>query len=47
MEGNLRGVVARRAKRDDKVGRVWTCEGAHISVVGVAISAWTRLAKSL
>lgn len=48
VEGNLPSFVAiRRAKRDGKVGGVRTCEGADISVVGVAISAWARLVKSV
>lgn len=44
---NLRGSVGTRAKLDDKVGGVRTCERAAITVVGVAISAWARTVKSL
>lgn len=47
MDVNLRGCVGTRAKLDDKVGGVWTYEGAVISIVGVAISAWTLTVESL
>lgn len=47
VDVNLRGCGGTRAKLDDKVGGVWTCERAAVTVVGVAISAWALTVENL